>query len=298
MVARTRRLRGLTALAARAYPLKSGYLRVSRLKPLRAMTRRPEVAVARLRNGSRLVVRADDVIGRAILYLGDYDPKITWICRRLLRPGDVLLDVGANMGVVSVFASPLVGTSGHVHAFEPQPELVDTLERSLVLNGMSNVTVHPVALSDLDGNLPLSEVPGNLGRATLEPPDADHEVTGCTVPVHRADRYLDELSVGSVRLLKLDVEDHEEAFLRGAEGYLRTAMPSAIVFESHGNSSFYDRPPVQILGRLGYTFFQIPKALFRIRLTPVPRSGPPAPGFDYVAISPGAPDVRHALGCS
>jgi FkbM family methyltransferase len=262
------------------------------------MTRRPEVVVARLRNGSRLVVRVDDVVGRTILYLGDYDPKITWICRRLLRPGDVMLDVGANMGVVSVVSSPLVGPSGQVHAFEPQPELVDTLERSLVLNGMSNVTVHPVALSNVDGHLPLSGVSGNLGRATLEPPDRDHDLTGITVQVQRADRYLEGLGVDSVRLLKLDIEDHEESFLRGAEGYLRTVMPAAIVFESHGSSSFHDRPPVQILGRLSYTFFQIPKALFRIRLTPVPRSGPPAPGFDFVAISPGAPDVRHALGCS
>src|SRR5689334_8019044 len=101
-------IRSAVSVAARAYPLKSGYTRIARLRPLQAMTAEHELGYARLRNGDKLFVDLGDQVGRAIYYLGDYDPKITWLCRRILRRGDTMLDVGANMGVVTMYSSDFV----------------------------------------------------------------------------------------------------------------------------------------------------------------------------------------------
>ena len=120
-MASAKALRGGLVALLKCYPLKSGYSTVSHLKPLVRLTAEHEQCFARLRNGDRLLVDVSDFIGRTIYYLGDYDPKITWLCKRILGRGDTMLDVGANMGVVTGYASKIVGPEGHVHAFEPQP---------------------------------------------------------------------------------------------------------------------------------------------------------------------------------
>lgn len=91
---------------------------------------------------------ADD---RAALYsvrfLGEYEDILSEI-----SPGDCVLDAGANIGVFTVLASSLVGSTGRVVAVEPQPENLRVLRRNIELNGCRNVSVVPRALSNVDGS--------------------------------------------------------------------------------------------------------------------------------------------------
>jgi FkbM family methyltransferase len=160
--------------------------------------------------------------------------------RRFVTPGDTVLDVGANWGLVTSRLADHVGPDGRVVAFEPNPGLLSELRR--VAARRPNVAVHPVALSDEPGTLEL-HVPVSPPRsilrerrvhamATVAPPSHRRATEYATVPVavRRLDDMVDEGVVpGDVTFLKCDVEGHELAALRGAERVLRRARPTILV---------------------------------------------------------------------
>jgi len=194
-----------------------------------------------------------------------------------------MLDIGANYGSVGLLAARAVGPTGRVHCFEPQPELAEAIVGSARLNGLSNVSVHAVALSDRDGDAILTVPHGHSGRAYL-----GSGAAGCvtrTVPLRQTSAFLTQLGLRAVRLIKLDVEGHEEAVISGGIGFLRAAQLPAIVFESHDDGQpLLQREAVRILQSLGYALFQIrQRPLFRVQLKAIHRPGDAEPGYDFVA---------------
>ena len=93
--------------------------------------------------------------------------RIGWICRKVLRPGDTFVNIGANFGLVSLVGAKAVGPTGHVHSFEPQPDVAEMLRKSAARNGMKQLAVHEVALSDSEGIMTLQVPEGHSGSASL-----------------------------------------------------------------------------------------------------------------------------------
>jgi FkbM family methyltransferase len=158
------------------------------------------------------------------------DPKIYRVVRDILglvvRPGDTVLDIGASWGLFTFRLSDLVGPKGRVIAFEPNPLVLPSLE-AIAAHG-ANVDIHALALSDEPGSAEL-HVP-TLNRtlappravhpmASLERPDnrteASHETVA--VEVRRLDDVVEPPARESISFLKIDVEGHELAVLRGGE---------------------------------------------------------------------------------
>jgi len=77
--------------------------------------------------------------------------------RAYLRAGDVVVDVGANVGMLTYAAAQLVGAEGAVHTFEPLPWAVDAIRQNLKRNTLSHVILHPVAVSDSCGSVFFTE---------------------------------------------------------------------------------------------------------------------------------------------
>ena len=258
-----------------------------------------------LRSGPRVLVRPDEFIGRIVFYFGDLDPRISWICRRLLRSGDTVIDVGANYGVVSLVAADLVGPGGVVHAFEPQPQVADLLRRSVQRNEFTQVCVHEVALSDADAELELRIPLGNLGGASLS--RASGSGSSINVQVRHSGTVLSQLDLSAIRMLKVDIEGHEAEFLRGGREFLRRCPPDVIVFESNDalyedgvHVPFWQRPAVQELRDLGYDFVRVSQRFGATgpKLTPV-RPGHDDRGLDFVAVHrSGYEDIAGALAIS
>ena len=117
--------------------------------------------------GGTLLAPLDDYVGRAAYYVGDLDRKITWLCGQIVQPGDTVLDVGANIGLVTLWLSHLVGPQGRVHAFEPQPDLQDLLQQTLERNDTKNVSLHRFALGSQPGEMELCIPDGNASRPSL-----------------------------------------------------------------------------------------------------------------------------------
>lgn len=295
-----RLLGGAVRQACIRYPLYSGCATLAS-KPAfcRLSAGLPATYETRLRNGARIWVKPDDFVGRSIFFFGDLDRKITWVLSRLVRPGDTVLDIGANVGVVTLRAAELVGKAGSVHAFEPQPGVRELLERSVALNGFSQVRVHPVALGDAPGRLELAIPDGNAGAASLV--RARSGARTLEVSVVDSSDYLAGLGLGKIRLAKLDVEGYEETVLRGASPYFRENPPDVVLFERNdGSDEFSELGAVRLLDDLGYTFFDLPRALFKAHARPLDaKSRSIVVGHDIVAVRRSvAESVARSLGAA
>ena len=126
------------------------------------------------------------------------------------RPGDTVVDVGANIGEVSIVASQRVGATGQVFAFEPQRRVYRYLLGNLSLNGCRNVTARNVALGSAPGTVRMSDdKQDDMNRITQS---GAIEVTCSTLDA--------EVTAPSIALLKIDVEGSELSVLQGAAGVL------------------------------------------------------------------------------
>ena len=183
--------------------------------------------------GGEILAPLDDYIGRAAFYVGDLDRKITWICQQIVQEGDTVIDIGANIGQVSVLLSKLVGSEGKVYSFEPNPELYDGLNKVIERNKISNVTLYSVALGRVEGNLTLRIPKINRGKGSLvrHTKVNNEDVDIINVPVQTLSETLEDEQIKSIELIKIDVEGFEAEVLGGAEKILENIRPQSILFE-------------------------------------------------------------------
>jgi len=148
---------------------------------------------------------------------------------RNIKPGDTVIDVGGNRGAFTYWMCRLTGPKGRVIVFEPQPALVARLESNLP--PFRNAKLIQCALSDQPGQANLKIPTGsNSGMATIEGREVDWEHQEVSVPLRRLDDVLTELKAGPITFVKIDVEGHEFAVLRGGEEMLLRDHP-VLLFE-------------------------------------------------------------------
>ena len=173
-------------------------------------------------HGSLVSVPAADRSMALALVSGNYERLVVASVQALVEPGSAFLDVGANIGLYSTLASRLAGQSGSVVSVEPVAETREWLNRNLTQNGCSNVDVFGVAAGESDGVLRLGRIAGELGTSSA------HEIGDSFEDVEV--RRLDDLLPGrSFSLIKMDVEGHELAALRGMPRILTTGDPVLIL---------------------------------------------------------------------
>jgi FkbM family methyltransferase len=165
---------------------------------------------------------------------GTYQPEITALLRRLLRTGDVFIDVGANIGYLSAVGLSRVGPTGEVHAFEPVPRYLERLRRMADLNPSYQLRVNGSALGERPGTAPIAVTRlANIGWNTMVPGfmPADHLGETIEVAVTTLDEYVAGRPVERLRLVKIDTEGFEFPVLRGFADTLREhpAPPFLIV---------------------------------------------------------------------
>ena len=237
--------------------------------------------------GGEVLASLDDYVGRAAYYVGELDRKITWICAQIARPGATVLDIGANIGMVTLWLSTLVGKNGKVHAFEPNPKLQKILEETLDHNQVSNVCLHPIALGAEQGSLELRIPRVNAGAASLI---RNRDLSDCDVvevPVRSLSKIVAEEGIKSIQLIKIDVEGFEAKVFQGGQEVLGSIRPEAILFELNGRleGPVRDLPVIKILRDFGYRFFSVPKCLLRMHLEYFdPDSSNLLIGHDFLAV--------------
>jgi len=179
--------------------------------------------------GTRFILGAAAGEGRgASVYVDLVERAKTRMLLEILKPGQVVFDIGANIGYYTLLAARKVGPSGRVVAFEPSARNISYLYRHLTLNSAENVTLVPMACSD---RTTLSRfLPGtNCATGRLERGDRPSEngrfECAATVTV---DEIVRELRL-TPDVLKVDVEGGEEQVLKGAAQTLATARPFVLL---------------------------------------------------------------------
>jgi FkbM family methyltransferase len=287
----------LVAKLLRHYPLFSGAgtLANSKLVSVIAGTSRESVWCPT--NGGEILAPLDDYVGRAAFYCGDLDPKVTWVCKALVQPGDTVCDVGANIGLVTLLLSRLVGQQGQVLAFEPNPACFNALAAAIERNQRANICAVQTALGAHTDELDLLVPPGNAGAATLRHNTNSRIGKTIRVPVRTLDDTVAENNIQRIQFLKLDVEGFESNVFKGAERMLRQIRPEAILFEMNDRttSSLIDLPVFDVLASHRYAFLYLPKGMLRVRPKAFdPRLMGKIPGHDVVAAPQGEPFERIA----
>lgn len=157
---------------------------------------------------------------------GYWEMTHTEVMAKLLKPGMKAIDLGANLGYFTLLMAERVGSSGAVHAFEPNPHLAMLTRQSVEVNGFaSRTTVHEIALSDQSGELDFFIDPARPMNATVYPKD-NHEKA--RVPTARFDDFHE---LEDCDFIKIDVEGAEETVWKGMAKRLKNPRPLTIILE-------------------------------------------------------------------
>lgn len=203
------------------------------------------------RHGYVLYNRNDTVIGRSIEMYGEYFESEVDVFRRFLSPGDVALDIGANIGTHTLALARIVGPQGFVFAFEPQRLVFQTLCANIALNALTNVHCVNSAVGATAGRVHISDPdpgsPNNFGGAAL----GMVSVASGGTPIEQVvlDHFVD---VRQLKLVKIDVEGMEAEVLRGARRTLARFAPILYVENDKVEKS---QELLELLGELGYSCF-------------------------------------------
>ena len=192
----------------------------------------PQSLTRSLGGGVRMKLYGDSRLCE-MLYFDQFEPETRSFLDAYLRPGDVFLDIGANVGLYTIAAARLVGNGGDVHAFEPCSQTFARLEENVRLNALRSVSCHRVALSDENAEAELSlakdgfDAWNSLGKPYMGE-TAGHE----TVRTVTLDSFVKEQRLdGRITAIKIDVEGWENQVLTGAEKLLSATDAPAMCVE-------------------------------------------------------------------
>lgn len=218
---------------------------------------------------------SDDAIGLSIQQLGVLDLSVAEVLWRLTEPGELTLDVGANVGQMTGLLALCAGANGRVISFEPNPDVGAELAFNVNMwrerPDLAPIDVSLAALSDHDGDGHLL-VPAyyewNRGTAQVVLPGELQHGPHRRIQLARLDSFVPSpLYVG---VIKLDVEGHEAAVLRGGSTLLSEHRVRDVVYEDHVR---YPTAASEILEAHGYTIFAVGATFWGPCLGPA--SGPP-----------------------
>jgi len=150
-----------------------------------------------------------------------------WI-QYLIRPGDVVFDIGAHIGYYTLLFSRLVGEQGKVLAFEPDPTNFGLLQQNVLLNGCANVALYNVAVSDQAGSLSLYLSHDNAGDHRIWKPEEFRP--SVAVQAIALDLFINSRPF-RVDFVKMDIQGAEAAALNGMIGLLRQQTRLTLVTE-------------------------------------------------------------------
>lgn len=209
------------------------------------------------RHGRFLVNPHDEYIGKSLIAYGEWGEAEVRLFEQLLRPGDIAVEVGANIGSHTVPLSKAVGSSGTVHAFEPQRLINQLLCANLALNDCHNVHTHLAAVGRELGQVEMCTVPPyhdcNYGGVSVGA-DYGSDAVMEKVPL----LTLDSLNLPRVDFLKIDAEGYDLYVLQGAHATIGRCRP--VVFVEANDQGYADI--AHFLGNNGYDCWWYFTALF------------------------------------
>ncbi len=207
------------------------------------------VRIQRCRYGNMAYLPNDMFVGRALALYGQYSEDEVALFRQLVKPGFTVLEVGANIGALTVPLAQMAGPQGQVQAFEPQRTIFYLLCANVVLNNLNNVLCHQAAVAEAPGKLLVPDIDysqtRNFGGVAL---GASYSCATYDVPVVR----IDDLRCSRCDFIKVDAEGMEKQVLEGAVETIGAFRPLLYLEDDPRENK---SPELHaFLQRLGYDF--------------------------------------------
>lgn len=211
---------------------------------------------------------ADSVISPAIRRDKVWEPFETQIIMNELGKGEVVLDIGANIGYYTLLFAELVGEQGKVFAFEPDPTNFRLLQRNVVVNSLRNVTLIQKAVSDTNGKLSLYLAEHNKGDHRIY--DSGDGRQSIPIESTRLDDYFERCDT-QVDFIKMDIQGAEASAIRGMPWLLERSKNLRILteFSPAGLKGFGVDPKeyLELLLKHGFDLYRIDEVEGRIQPT-------------------------------
>jgi FkbM family methyltransferase len=186
------------------------------------------------RNGIRYQLDLNEGIDFSIYLLGAFEPGTQKTLQKLVKPGDTVFDIGANIGAHTLGIAKSVGSSGKVYAFEPADFAFAKLKRNLALNPELQARTYPQQIffaasstepleREIYASWPLE------GDGTVHPKHRGRLVSTEHARVESLDNFVIREGITRLDLIKMDVDGHELPVLQGANDTLRRFQPTLVM---------------------------------------------------------------------
>ena len=196
---------------------------------------------------------------RELLFYGSVEPGISALIKKTVKQGDVCIDIGANIGALTLLMAFQTGPEGRVIAVEPHPLMLQRLQNNIRLNRLRHVNIIPAAVSDTEGRKTLYSKPGDhfhQGASSLQ----QSEKLTDRMEIQTITGAVLEKKVGNekCKFVKIDVEGHDYIVLKEIRNIVKESKP-VIVFEyvkkpwSDTNSKIEDA--ITLLAEFNYHFY-------------------------------------------
>jgi FkbM family methyltransferase len=186
----------------------------------------------KLPDGSKFYYPSNSSIGQSLL-IGGFEISEVEFMRQALKPGDTVIDIGANGGLFAVIAAKKVGSNGHVYACEPGLRELELLRHNIAINNLDNVTIIESAIGDRNkvAELAISDDGAMNSLSKTNHPSQKIE-SWQTVEMITLDALVEQFNLSKIDLIKIDVEGAENLVIDGAKQTLSSSMNPIIMFES------------------------------------------------------------------
>jgi len=222
------------AFLARSCPLPGLHRTIYALYPANWKSKRYISGIARRRDGLLMRLDTRNHIDWQLYFTGVFEPQISALIRYLLRPGHVAIDVGANIGTHTLEMVAAVGSTGKVHAFEPNALVRSGMSENIRLNDFERIVdVHAQALGEVRSHAFLrvpvegDETYSNQGLSSLVALDTPHREVA--VEVETLDEFIDARALSKLTMVKIDTQGYDAKVIRGMSRCLARMSPVVVL---------------------------------------------------------------------
>lgn len=171
----------------------------------------------------------DNGVEKSIYYTGTYEKGTLHILKKVLKENNVFVDIGANIGLMSILSSSIVKNKGCVYSFEPNPNTYKILKENISINNISNIELSRYAIGNKsESSVIYDNLESNRGSSSLIKPEV--ETDKYDIEVVRLSDYFENKDI-KIDLIKADIEGYELEALNGAIEILKRDNPPMLIVE-------------------------------------------------------------------
>ena len=192
----------------------------------------------------------------SISHYGTYEELESKIMEEKIEMGNIVVDVGANIGLHTLNMARIVGNTGQVFAFEPDPSNFEILKKNVKINNYKNIILEQKAVGDKHGRTTLyqSDHPGKHRIF----PQTEQAKSQVQVELTNLDNYFDSDMIDKINFIKIDVEGLEFSVLKGMKNILKNSKKIKILFEfMPENTIEVGFTPIELLNYLTSNDFKL-----------------------------------------